>query len=215
MTAPFHNVRFPVALSYGATGGPETRTEIITSRSGAEERNAPWAAPRRRYDAGISLRSLDDLDRVLAFFNARHGRLHAFRWKDWGDYKSCAPSANIASGDQRIADGDGLSTEFQLVKNYTTRKFAETEFVRVIKKPVENTVSIAIGGLETLPGQDFTVDHETGIITFTTPPPDGEPITAGYEFDVPARFDTDYLPISIASFQAGQITSIPVIEVKI
>ena len=91
----FHEVLYPARLSYGSTGGPERRTEIVTLSNGFEERNSPWAHSRRRYDAGGGLRSLDDVAVLVAFFEARMGRLHGFRWKDWADYKSCPPSAAI------------------------------------------------------------------------------------------------------------------------
>ena len=112
----FHDVRFPAALSVGSSGGPERRTEIVTLSNGFEERNSPWAHSRRRYDAGLGVRSLDDLAEVVAFFEARHGQLHGFRWKDWADYKSCAPSAAPAALDQRIGTGDGSATVFALVQ---------------------------------------------------------------------------------------------------
>ena len=89
----FHDVRFPAAISFGSSGGVERRTEIVSLVSGFEERNSPWAQSRRRYDAGLGVRSLDDLATVLAFFEARHGQLYGFRWKDWLDHKSCVPSA--------------------------------------------------------------------------------------------------------------------------
>ena len=79
--AQFHEVLFPAALSFGSRGGPERRTEIVTLASGFEERNTPWAHARRRYDAGLGLRGLDDLHRVVAFFEARMGRLYGFRWR--------------------------------------------------------------------------------------------------------------------------------------
>jgi uncharacterized protein (TIGR02217 family) len=90
----FHDVRFPVNLSLGSMGGPERRTEIVTLTNGFEERNTPWAHSRRRYDAGAGMRSLDDIAVLVAFFEARRGMLHGFRWKDWADYKSCAPSGH-------------------------------------------------------------------------------------------------------------------------
>lgn len=77
----FHDVRFPSTLSFGAIGGPERRTEIVTLSNGFEERNSPWSQSRRRYDAGLGMRSLDDLENVIAFFEARQGQLYAFRWK--------------------------------------------------------------------------------------------------------------------------------------
>ena len=68
---------------------------MVTLTNGFEERNTPWAEARRRYDAGVSLRSLDDIEDLIAFFEARQGQLHAFRWKDWADFKSCRSSASI------------------------------------------------------------------------------------------------------------------------
>ena len=94
----FHEIQFPAALSVGSSGGPERRTEIVTLSNGFEERNSPWAQSRRRYDAGLGVRSLDDLAELIAFFEARHGQLSGFRWKDWTDFKSCLPSG-AARGD--------------------------------------------------------------------------------------------------------------------
>ena len=116
----FHNIQFPTNLSYGSAGGPERLTEIVALANGFEERNSPWAHARRRYDAGFGLRSLDDLDQLLAFFEARRGQLHAFRWKDWTDYKSCGSTADISPLDQRLGLGDGVSTQFQLIKRYVS-----------------------------------------------------------------------------------------------
>ncbi|MEM1162087.1 MAG: DUF2460 domain-containing protein, partial [Pseudomonadota bacterium] len=89
----FHETRFPAAISFGSSGGVERRTEIVALVNGFEERNSPWSQSRRRFDAGLGVRSLDDLAEVLTFFEARRGRLYGFRWKDWLDHKSGLPSA--------------------------------------------------------------------------------------------------------------------------
>lgn len=208
----FHNIQFPTNLSYGSTGGPERLTEIVALANGFEERNSPWAHARRRYDAGFGLRSLDDLDQILAFFEARRGQLHAFRWKDWTDYKSCGLNAQITALDQRIAQGDGITTQFQLIKRYVSG--SET-YIRPIRKPVKNTVYVALGNDPKVENQEFTVDAETGIITFALAPDIGAEISAGFEFDVPARFDTDSLQTSVAAFRAGELPNIPIIEVRV
>jgi len=114
----FHDVRFPAALSFGSLGGPERRTEVVTLANGFEERNTPWAHSRRRYDAGVGLRSLEDVETMIAFFEARQGQLYGFRWKDWSDYRSCAATAQITYGDQIIARGDGETAQVQLIKCY-------------------------------------------------------------------------------------------------
>ena len=208
----FHEVRYPVRMSLGSSGGPERRTEIVTLVNGFEERNSPWAHARRRYDAGAGMRSLDDLAALIAFFEARRGQLHGFRWKDWADYKTCLPSQPISATDQVIGTGDGVTTAFQLSKTYAS---GGSTYTRVLRKPVVGSVIVAVGGVvQTLPA-GFTVAHTTGIITLNLPPALGAVVTAGCEFDVPVRFDTDRIIASIASFQAGDIPAVPVIEVRI
>ncbi|SEH59996.1 DUF2460 domain-containing protein [Paracoccus alkenifer] len=208
----FHEIRFPADLSFGSMGGPERRTEIVALTNGFEERNTPWAHSRRRYDAGVGLRSLDDMAALIAFFEARAGQLHGFRWKDWADYKSCAPSGVVAPGDQLIGTGDGLRVEFGLRKLY--RSGAEG-YLRPITKPVAGTVRIAVGGVERFEGQDYDIDHGSGVVVLHKAPMMEAPVTAGFEFDVPVRFDTDRIAVSVASFQAGDVPQVPVVELRL
>ena len=208
----FHEVRFPAALSVGSSGGPERRTEIVTLQNGFEERNSPWAHSRRRYDAGLGVRSLDDLADLVAFFEARQGQLYGFRWKDWTDFKSCAPSVAPAASDQQIGVGDGTGSVFQLVKEYASGPQA---YARPIVKPVPGTVRLAVGGVALFEGTDFSVDHATGLVSTVVSPVAGAIVTAGFEFDVPVRFDTDRIAASLAGFAAGEIPSIPVVEVRV
>ncbi len=208
----FHEVRFPANLSFGSVGGPERRTEVVALTNGFEERNTPWAQSRRRYDAGVSLRSLDDIGSLIAFFEARQGQLNAFRWKDWADYKSCTASASPAFDDQLIGVGDGVAVGYQLTKTYASG--AETQS-RVIRKPVAGTIRVGLQGDALQEGVHYTVDVTTGIVTFASPPAIDERVTAGYEFDVPVRFDTDRIQVSVASFQAGDVPQVPVVEVRL
>lgn len=208
----FHEIRFPASLSFGSTGGPERRTEIVTLSNGFEERNAPWAHSRRRYDAGLGLRSLDDIDALIAFFEARRGQLYGFRWKDWSDYRSGAASTAVSATDQVIGTGDGTSDTFFLQKTYRSGSFT---YDRPITKPVEGTVRVAVGGVEQSEGVDFGLDLVTGTITLMDVPGAGVPVTAGFEFDVPVRFDTDRIETSVSSFQAGEVPNVPVIEVRV
>ncbi len=202
MDEAFHDVRFPLPVSFGSTGGPEWRNEIVTLTSGLEKRNARWAHSRRHYDAGTGLRSLDDLRAVLAFFEARRGSLHAFRFRDPFDFSSS--SAAPSPLDQTIGVGDGTAVRFTLCKRYG-------DYDRPITLPVEGSVVAAVGGVAVA---DFTLDALSGLVTFAAPPAPGMAVTAGFLFDVPARFDADRLSASIASFQAGEIPSIPIVEVK-
>ena len=208
----FHEVRFPTNLSFGASGGPERRTEIVTLANGFEERNTPWEHSRRRYDAGVGLRSLDDVEGLIAFFEARRGQLFGFRWKDWSDHKTCRPSQLVGPVDQEIGRGDGVKRVFGLRKIYYS---GEQTYVRLIGKPVPGSVRVAIAGDPKVETLEFSVDVATGLITFANPPDIDVRITAGCEFDVPVRFDTDRIATSIASFQAGEIPAVPVIEVRL
>ena len=208
--ASFHEVQFPVGISLGATGGPERRTEVVTLGSGFEERNQRWANSRCSYNAGFGVKSVDDLAMVKAFWEERRGKLTAFRWKDWSDFKSGLPVSTVSALDVAIGTGDAANTDFQLVKRYGV---AFNPWVRTITKPVPGSVRVAVAGVELTNG--WTVETTTGVVTFTTPPADGATITAGFEFDVPARFDSDKLDINLESFAIGSIPQIPIIEVRI
>lgn len=207
----FHEIRFPANLSFGSVGGPERRTEIVALSNGHEERRTPWAHSRRHYDAGLGLRSLDDIADLIAFFEARGGQLHGFRWKDWADYKSGAPSAAHHFQDQIIGTGDGRTTAFQLTKRYSS---GPNSYARPVVKPVQGSVLVGVGSDEVFEGTDFNVDPATGIVTFAAAPGQGAVVTAGFEFDVPVRFDTDRIAVSVSSFQAGDMPRVPVIEVR-
>ncbi len=214
MPTPFHDVRFPTDISRGAQGGPERRTDIVVLGSGFEERNARWAHSRRSYNAGYGVKSLDALHQVIAFFEERRGRLHGFRWKDHGDWTSGAPEAAVTMLDQSLGLGTGTHADFQLVKRYGQ---AYAPYDREIKKPVAGSVVIAVAGTAQTAGVDFDVDQATGIVTFRAGriPAAGAAITAGFAFDVPVRFDTDKLEISIQGFRHGAIPAIPIVEIRI
>jgi uncharacterized protein (TIGR02217 family) len=212
MSASFHEVRFPTAISHGATGGPERRTEIVVLGSGFEERNSRWAHARRRYNAGYGVRSLDDLHAVVEFFEERRGRLYGFRWKDPADFRSGPPLRTPSALDQEIGRGDGLSAQYQLVKTYGDGSSA---YRRPIRKPVAGSVSIALDGVAQTEGVAFTLDAATGLVTFASIPVDGSRITAGFEFDTPVRFDTDFLEISLSDARVGRIPDIPIVEIRI
>ncbi|MDP5309117.1 DUF2460 domain-containing protein [Paracoccus spongiarum] len=205
----FHEVRFPENISRGARGGPERRTQIVELASGDEERNASWANSRRRYDVSYGIRRADDLAANVAFFEARNGRLYGFRFKDWADHRSCLPSQAPSPTDQQIGTGDGVATAFQLAKRYTS---GGQSWTRTISKPVAGTVQIALNGVSQ--GSGWSVDHKTGLISFDTAPSTGIAITAGYEFDVPVRFDSDVLDVTLDIERLGSITSIPLLEIR-
>jgi len=209
----FHEVLFPQRLAFGSVGGPERRTDIVTLASGYEERNTPWAQSRRRYNAGYALATLDDIHALIAFFEARQGRLCGFRFRDALDCKSCAPSGTPSPVDQTIETAGGGVATFQLAKTYIS---GSQNYARTIAKPVVGSVRVAVAGVEKSLGTDFAVDTTTGVIMFLAGHiPSSGAVTAGFTFDVPVRFDTDRLEINLAAFQAGHIPDIPLVEIRI
>jgi uncharacterized protein (TIGR02217 family) len=207
----FHEISLPMPFALGASGGPERRVDIVALGSGAEVRNTPWAHGRRRYDIGGAVRTLDELHALIAFFEARRGKLHGFRFRDPLDWKSCGPMQTPTPGDQPIGVGDGAETTFQLVKVYGAGVGA---YARPIAKPIAASVRVAVGGVE-LAASAFDVDDTTGMITLDAAPSVSAVVSAGFQFDTPVRFDIDRLDLSLEGFGAGRALALPLVEVLV
>ena len=196
----FHEISLPARLAFGSTGGVERRTEVVTLASGFERRSTPWAEGRRRWLIGANLRSLADMAELIAFFEARAGRLYGFRFRDFMDFRSCAPGGEPAATDQAIGTGDGETVVFQLAKGG-----------RVIRKPVAGSVVVAVDGVVVA----SEVEAATGVVTLGAAPEPGSAVTAGFLFDVSVRFDADRIDVTLESFDAGRMAAVPLVEVRI
>ena len=203
--------RFPDNVAYGTAGGPGYNTRVIDYGAGYEQRDIMWSYVRSEFDAAYGIRSIDDLYDVIAFFHVAKGRGHGFRFKDHSDYKSCEIEGTIAPTDQSClpAVGDAAETDFQIMKTYVKGALSTA---RYISKPVSGTVVVALNGATQ--GSGWSVDITTGIITFSSPPGGGVTVTAGYEFDVPVRFNIDKLSVVYSNYESGE-TSIPLVELKL
>lgn len=210
----FHEVRFPSDISRGATGGPQRHTDVVVLGSGFEERNSKWADSSRSYNAGYGVKSVADLQSVIAFFEERRGRLYGFRWKDHADFRSSLDGATPTMLDQTIGTGDGTTSIFQLSKTYGS---AFSPYIRKIVKPVAGSVTVAVDGVEQIENFDFALNGTTGEITFLVGriPAGGAQITAGFEFDTPVRFGSDKLEVSLESMEHGSIANIPIVEIRL
>jgi len=184
--------RFPDQVSYGASGGPTYKTDLIEVSSGYEMRNANWSAGRGSYDVSHGVNNQSDLDVLIAMFRNCKGRAHGFRFKDWMDY--------TVTGSQGVFRSLS-ATQFQLQKHYT---FGSQNELRDINKPVSATVVI-LGGVSP------SIDYTTGIVTVTS----GTPTSWTGEFDVPCRFDIDQMKASIDAFAIYSWGNIPVVEIKL
>jgi uncharacterized protein (TIGR02217 family) len=201
MANGFHEVQFPADISYGASGGPEYSTDVVTVGSGYEQRNINWSQARGRWNVAHGVKTKAQMDTLIAFFRARMGKAYGFRFKDWTDYKALGEQLNT---------GDGTTKIFQLIKTYVNGGFSTT---RIIKKPVLGTVKIYVD--EALQTSGVAVDITTGRVTFSIAPAQGALITADFEFDVPARFDSDYMPITLQHHQVYSWEAITILEIKV
>jgi uncharacterized protein (TIGR02217 family) len=174
---------------------------VVRTAGGHEKRNARWAEPLARYNIGHAVKTPAEMDTLMAFFRARQGRLRGYRYKDWNDFS--------ATG-QLIGAGNGVLTQFQLVKNYTSGAITRA---RTIKKPVAGTVKLYLNGVPQASG--WSVDATTGMVTFTAAPGNGVAVAADFEFDLAVRFDTDLAQISWDSVNTRSWSNIVLVEIRI
>ncbi|MGI3213335.1 DUF2460 domain-containing protein, partial [Roseovarius tibetensis] len=170
------------------------------TQSGREQRIAQWQRSRGEWNVSTGIRSRGDIEAVLAFFYARRGRAHGFRFKDWTDFRAAG---------QLLGTGDGQQTAFQLVRRYDS---GGAVHARRITRPVEGTVVIYRDG--DIVSSGVSVDHAMGVVTFSNAPDEGVAITADYEFDVPVRFDTDAADLTVETFEMQQWGRITVVEIR-
>lgn len=210
MANGFHEVLFPEDISYGSGGGPKFKTTIFEADSGYEQRNIGWSKTRAEYDVSQGIKNQDQMDVLTAFFYARWGRAYGFRFKDWNDYKLVQ---------QVIATGDGVTKDFQIIKTYLSGQLESGEnyyYVRDIRKVNWGTISgVTVGVSVVINGTDYTVNENTGVMTFVNAPPNGAEIKIGYgEFHVPVRFDNDQLNATHEFWNTQSWSSIPLVETR-
>lgn len=197
----FHEIRLPTDISFGSTGGPEFSTDIVSTQSGHEQRQVNWSAARASYNVAHGVRTQSQLDELISFFRARHGRAYGFRFKDWQDYSATA---------QIIGVGDDAEISFQLTKTYIS---GNEQYVRTINKIVDNSVNIYVDSV--LVSSGLTVDNNNGVVAFDVAPSNGQIITADFEFDVPVRFNTDQLSASIDEYGVHSWKDISLVEIRV
>lgn len=197
----FNETQFPNDIAYGAVGGARYSTDVVETFSGWEQRNINWSESRGQWNVSHGVKTESQLATLIAFFRACRGKAIGFRFKDWSDY---------SAANQIIGTGDGVLTAFQLVKSYTAGSITVD---RKITKPVSGTIQVYKNGVLQVSG--VSTDLTTGIVTFTVAPANGVVVTANFQFDVPARFDTDELGISLDTFQLGSWNSIPIVEIRL
>lgn len=209
MPQGFHDILFPLTIALASTAGPEFSTDVTETAGGWEKRNQNWAGARLRFNVASGVKTRADYEELLAFFYGRAGRAYGFRFRDWSDHKSCDVDAVPAHDDQLIGTGDGANQFFQLRKAYVS---GPVTYHRKISRPVPGTVLIGLGGIEQISG--WSVDATNGRVTFDVPPGPGVQVSAGYVFDVPARFDVDRLEPAWLVEDVVQLPDLPIVEIR-
>lgn len=207
------DLEFPRDIAEGCQAVIERRDEVVTLASGHEETNQRWSRSRRSWDAGLGLRSGEDLAAVVSFFEQVRGRANSFRFRDWLDWRSSVGGAAITATDQAAGVGDGVQTVFQIQKRYG---LVNTYF-RPIALPHPASLRVAVAGEEVLTG--WSLSAIGGKLVFSSPPPPGAVVAAGFSYDVPVRFSESTLSVSWAYFNstrgAGSAPAIPLLEVRL
>ncbi|MCC7393832.1 MAG: DUF2460 domain-containing protein [Sphingomonadaceae bacterium] len=203
----FADVDFPIAIGRDAMVEPHFSTAIVTSQSGFEQRIADWDGALLHFDAGAGVRSEGDVAALLNFYRARRGPAVGFRFRDPFDFAS-GPDASVTMADQYLGTGDGSRSDFPLRKAYGSG--ADVAWRR-ITRPVAGSILLSGDGVALTSGWTLA---EGGVIRFAAPPAAGVILRAGFLFDVPVRFADDHLAVSRATFLAGEIAAVPLIEVR-
>lgn len=200
----FDDVLFPIEIGREATASAEFSTHVVTSLSGHERRNSDWANARQSYDVGPGVASEEAVGALLTFFRARRGPAIGFRFADPFDHSSNGVTGTPSVLDQVLGDGDGIRTAFALVKSYGDAQ------IRRITRPRPESVLVAVDGEE---AEGWSL-ADGGVIVFDTAPASAAVVTAGFFFDVPVRFAEDRLEVGRSTFGAGDIPSVPLVEIR-
>lgn len=197
--AHFNDLLLPFDIELGAVYGPEFDTDVARMRSGREVRNRTRDAICRG-DLSYAPRLQADYAELLKIFYACNGKLHSFRFKDWGDFTCALTEGVVAAID---------STHFQLQKSYAHGSHAE---LRTIQQPIASGFVLKDGATTLTVTTDYTVDTATGIVTAGGERVAGN-LTWSGEFDNAVRFDVDRMPTSWRGFEIQQWSEISIQEV--
>ena len=201
----YHNVLFPKEISYGSKGGPSFRTTVVSLASGLERRNQEWMRVRSLYDVSHGIKDPEQMEQLRDFFYARRGMAHSFNYFDHADHQIL---------NQNIGVGDGVKTQFQIIKSYIDH--GAFQYDRPISKIEPNSDEpILVGGVPRVKGTHYTLNNDTGVVTFNAAPALGLTINLPSAiFYVHCRFDIDHFDPVHEFWLYQSWESIPIVEIK-
>lgn len=184
-------------VAYGFEGGPEYSTAVVDLENGLEDRDSAWMYPRHKYSAKFD--NLPDAARemIINVFHVTRGKRHSFKFKDWNDFEAVAQPLNVP------AAMVGTLLPVQLYKTYTFGTAYTIRPVQALKNAVVYLAGVPVAG---------TLDTELGMFYPAAAWAAGNYTWTG-EFYVWVRFDNDYNPFTINSWQAST-ASVDVMEDK-
>lgn len=176
---------------YPVYASPRFSTDIAVVDSGREQVNRRWMHPLHRYTLPEVVRSMQIFNAVRAHWFVMGGPAKIFPFRDPFDFASVdleSPTEVpvISVNDQVLGVGDGLRVDFQIIKEYVS---GTSTYARDIYLPVTSSVIVAVNGIQLM--SDWSVDRESGVITFAVAPDEDDIISCGFLFDVSVRFEAD------------------------
>lgn len=185
---------FPEKLAPGFVGGPNYEDNIVGGSGGFEDVDLVWG-PQHEYQFSVQPLPMDEVHEILHFFHNQRGRTGVWLLRDPADFDTTG---------EAIGSGDGSKTEFQIIVTYD----GDDPLVRNIRHPKSGTVKVYLDGVLQTEDTDYTIDYDTGIITFTlgspAGPANGVTITADFEFYVPVRFGEKRLDTQVLRSESGE-----------
>ncbi|ENT1794111.1 DUF2460 domain-containing protein [Neisseria gonorrhoeae] len=169
-------LEFP-GLKWGRKKTAVWSTGTQKSASGREFRTAYYTYPQWRFSLSFEVlrtkASVNELEKLAGFFNARKGSFESFLYED--------PADNAVT-DQPVGNTVQGVARYQLVRSMGG-------FIEPVSA-VKERPAVKVGGTALAYGRDYTVTDK-GVLVFNTPQPPGRPITwtGGFYFRV--RFTSD------------------------
>lgn len=195
----FIEIEFPRKLALMAVGGPGYFTTVNAGFGGYEQRNKNWKQARAQFSVSFENKTIPEWEALEAMYHAAGGSANGWRLFDPGDYQGIGQFQFV---------GDGVTTVFQLQKTYSF-PIGQYSVIRPVQKLITSLVQDYQGGflpdtvtvyLDGSPqtrnpgyvaggGAAYTLDANTGLITFAVAPDVDVIGTADYQYHIPVRFD--------------------------
>lgn len=192
-------------LGWSIAKQPEFSTLVRAATSGQETRVSLWAGPKWHFKLTYDLlryaSTFQELQSLAGFFLARGGQYDSFLFQDPDDHQVTS---------QAIGQGDGVTTEFQLLREFGG-------FAEAVRAPnLSATINIYVDGV-LQSGSSYSVagwgNTAPGMVTFNSAPASGKAVTADFQFYFPVRFNTDIAEFSQFMHQLWELKQIELITV--